>query len=98
MKAQIHPKYFQANVVCSCGTTFTTGSTIEHIKVEVCSKCHPYFTGEHRLLDTKGRAEVFQRKQKQAADVRAQYQAKKTAKAAKGEREGKSLRELLGEA
>jgi large subunit ribosomal protein L31 len=98
MKAKIHPAYFEdAKVVCSCGNTFATGSTKEHIVVEICSKCHPLYTGEHRFLDTKGRVEVFQRKQKQAQDYKAQNASKKMKKQESGDRQGKSLRELLGE-
>ena len=55
MKTQIHPQYFQdAVVTCSCGNTFTTGATKKDLKIEVCSKCHPFFTGEQRIVDTEG--------------------------------------------
>jgi len=65
MKDKIHPKYFNdARVVCSCGNTFTTGSTKKELKVEVCSQCHPFFTGERRVLDTTGRVERFKRRYK----------------------------------
>lgn len=58
MKTQIHPEYFQeAQVVCSCGNTFTTGATKAQLRVEVCSACHPYFTGEQRIVDTEGRVD-----------------------------------------
>lgn len=60
MKAQIHPTYHtQARVVCACGNTFTTGSTQEEIHVEVCSACHPFFTGQMRFVDTAGRVDKF---------------------------------------
>ena len=62
MKEKIHPTYTEATVVCSCGNTFTTGSTKPMLKVEVCSKCHPFFTGEHRIMDTAGRVERFKRR------------------------------------
>ena len=63
MKTAIHPKYFpSAQVVCSCGNTFTTGSTMEHIKVEVCSACHPFFTGQQLIVDTEGRVERLKRR------------------------------------
>ena len=63
MKAQIHPQYHQAEVHCvGCGTTFTVGSTAESIRVEVCSNCHPFYTGTQRLVDTAGRIERFNRK------------------------------------
>jgi len=63
MKDKIHPKYYDdARVVCSCGNTFTTGSTRKELKVELCNKCHPFFTGERRMLDTTGRVERFKRR------------------------------------
>jgi len=63
MKAKIHPKYFHdARVICSCGNTFTTGSTRKELKVEVCSKCHPFYTGERRVLDATGRVERFKKR------------------------------------
>jgi len=65
MKDKIHPKYYNdARVICSCGNTFTTGSTKKELKVELCSKCHPFFTGERRVLDTTGRVERFKRRYK----------------------------------
>ncbi|MEW6034606.1 MAG: 50S ribosomal protein L31 [Chloroflexota bacterium] len=65
MKDKIHPKFYEdAKVVCACGQTFTTGSTQPVLKVEVCSKCHPFFTGEQRIVDTAGRVERFKRKYK----------------------------------
>ena len=65
MKEKIHPKYFaDAKVTCACGNTFTTGATKELIKIDVCSKCHPFFTGEQRIVDTAGRVERFKRRYK----------------------------------
>jgi large subunit ribosomal protein L31 len=65
MKEKIHPKYFNdAKVICSCGNTFITGSTQQTLKVELCSKCHPFFTGEQKVLDTAGRVERFKRRYK----------------------------------
>jgi large subunit ribosomal protein L31 len=65
MKEKIHPKYYHdARVVCSCGNTFTTGSTIKELRVELCGKCHPFYTGEQRIVDTAGRVERFKRKYK----------------------------------
>lgn len=65
MKEKIHPKYYSdAKVACSCGNTFTTGSTSKLIKIEVCGKCHPYFTGEQRIVDTAGRVERFNKRYK----------------------------------
>ena len=65
MKDKIHPKYFNdAKVVCSCGNTFITGSTKKELKIEVCSQCHPFYTGERRVLDTTGRVERFKKRYK----------------------------------
>jgi large subunit ribosomal protein L31 len=65
MKAKIHPEYHNdAKVICSCGNTFTTGSTRKVLKVELCSKCHPFFTGEQKIVDTAGRVERFKRRYK----------------------------------
>jgi large subunit ribosomal protein L31 len=62
MKQGIHPEYKQATVRCACGNTFLTRSTRDDIHVEVCSVCHPFFTGKQRLMDTAGRVERFRRK------------------------------------
>lgn len=62
MKEKIHPKYYQATVTCACGESFTTGSTKENIRVEICSKCHPFFTGQQKIIDTGGRVERFKRR------------------------------------
>jgi large subunit ribosomal protein L31 len=62
LKEGIHPKYVESNVVCSCGSTFTTHSTLPEIKVEVCAACHPFYTGKQKLVDTAGRVERFNRK------------------------------------
>ncbi len=62
MKKDIHPHYVEANVRCACGNEFVTGSTQDTIRVEICSKCHPFFTGKQKLMDTAGRVERFRRK------------------------------------
>lgn len=62
MKAKIHPEYKEARVVCACGNTFTTRSTKQALHTEVCSACHPFFTGEHRIVDTAGRVERFKKR------------------------------------
>jgi len=63
MKEKIHPQYFaDAKVICACGNTFTVGSTRKEIHVELCSKCHPFLTGERRMMDTAGRVERFRRR------------------------------------
>jgi len=63
MREGIHPKYYpEAIVKCACGTTFTTGSTKPELKVEICSKCHPFFTGKQKIVDVGGRVEKFMKK------------------------------------
>jgi large subunit ribosomal protein L31 len=63
MKQGIHPQYFDnASVSCACGNKFTTGSTIAKIEVDVCSKCHPFFTGQQKFVDIKGRIDKFKEK------------------------------------
>ena len=63
MKKEIHPKYFpEAKVTCACGNSWTTGSTKEEIRTEVCSSCHPFFTGKQNFVDTAGRIEKFMKK------------------------------------
>ena len=62
MKDGIHPKYVESKVSCSCGETFTTKSTLPEIKVDVCSACHPFYTGKQKLVDTAGRVERFNKK------------------------------------
>ncbi|OGT78659.1 MAG: 50S ribosomal protein L31 [Gammaproteobacteria bacterium RIFCSPLOWO2_02_FULL_56_15] len=63
MKTDIHPKYTEIEIVCSCGNTFKTRSTYtENLHIEVCSKCHPFYTGKQKMLDTAGRVDKFRRK------------------------------------
>jgi large subunit ribosomal protein L31 len=62
MKEGIHPKYMEAVVTCACGESFQTRSTKPGIHIEICSKCHPFFTGKQKLIDTAGRVERFRRK------------------------------------
>jgi large subunit ribosomal protein L31 len=63
MKEGIHPKYYpNAKVICSCGNTWTTGSTVEVIRTDVCSQCHPFFTGEQRIVDTAGQVDRYQKR------------------------------------
>lgn len=77
MKAQIHPKWYpEAKVACACGNTFTVGATVPEINVEVCSNCHPFYTGQLKFVDTAGRVEKF--KVRQAAQT-----AKKVSKTEK---------------
>jgi large subunit ribosomal protein L31 len=83
MKTDIHPDYVVANVHCSCGNTFTTQSTKSELRVEICSNCHPFYTGKQKLVDTGGRVERFQRRyaqqqadQAKAAEVRTAARAR----------------------
>lgn len=62
MKPDIHPEYVESKVTCSCGETFVTRSTLPEIKVEICSVCHPFYTGKQRLVDVGGRVERFNKK------------------------------------
>ena len=62
MKADIHPKYYEAKVTCNCGNTFTTGSTKPEVKVEICSKCHPFYTGQQKAVQAKGRVDRFNKR------------------------------------
>lgn len=98
MKINIHPQYYDdAQVVCACGNVFTTGSTKKSIKVEICAKCHPFFTGEMKFVDTQGQVQKFQAKQQHAAKM-ADVVAKKKAKKQKLPQEDKkpmTLREML---
>lgn len=79
MKADIHPKYVECTVTCGCGNTFKTRSTRPELKVEICSNCHPFFTGQERFVDTAGRVEKFTKKF--GGDYFRTASAKKAAKA-----------------
>ena len=70
MKQEIHPKYDEVTVSCACGNTFKTRSTLgEDLHIEICSDCHPFFTGKQRLVDTAGRVERFRRKYAKATEA-----------------------------
>ena len=62
MKSKIHPEYKTCTVTCACGNTFKTRSTVGNMKIEICSACHPFFTGKQKLIDSAGRIEKFMRK------------------------------------
>ncbi|MBI5311434.1 MAG: 50S ribosomal protein L31 [Actinobacteria bacterium] len=70
MKTGIHPNYVEARVTCSCGNSFITRSTKEDLHVELCSQCHPFYTGKQKLVDTGGRVERFQRRAAKSAQNR----------------------------
>lgn len=92
-----HPKYYDnCQVTCACGNVFTTGSTLPEIKVEICSQCHPFFTGEMKYVDTLGRVERF--KQKQASAAKTKYVKKslrKKRKKNKISQTQKTLKQML---
>lgn len=84
MKTEIHPQYYdQAKATCACGATFVFGSTKEKIEVEICSQCHPFFTGNEKVLDTAGRVERFKARRAQAVTAPAKAKPKKTRPTAK---------------
>ncbi|MFQ5858512.1 MAG: 50S ribosomal protein L31 [Anaerolineae bacterium] len=88
MKQGIHPEWYpEARVVCACGNTFTTGATQPEIRTDVCSACHPFFTGEQRIVDTAGQVERFMRRLEKGQAVRSDVTAQR--EAALGQREGK---------
>ncbi|OGC79366.1 MAG: 50S ribosomal protein L31 [candidate division Zixibacteria bacterium RBG_16_40_9] len=64
MRPKIHPEYFETTISCACGNVIATRSTVKNIHVEICSACHPFFTGKQKLVDTAGRVERFRRKYK----------------------------------
>lgn len=69
MKPNIHPKYYEnAKVHCACGNTWTTGSTVEKIDVEICSNCHPFYTGKEKIIDTSGRIDRFKKRIQKSQD------------------------------
>lgn len=87
MKKDIHPKYYKdTKVICACGNTFETGSTLPEIKTELCSACHPFYTGKQKLVDTARRVEKFQ------AKMEAQKEASKTRKGKKVKRAGQAAK------
>jgi large subunit ribosomal protein L31 len=80
MRPKIHPKYFtDARVICACGNTWTTGATVSEIKVDVCSACHPFFTGEQRIVDTAGQVDRFMRRLERTADTAEQVRVQQEA-------------------
>ena len=92
MKATGHPQYFEnAQVICACGNTFTTGSTQEVIHVELCAKCHPFYTGEQRFVDSASRIEKFNKK----VETGKLHVTKKKEKEEKKQEAPKTLREML---
>lgn len=99
MKPDLHPQWHENVVVtCSCGYTFTTGSTVESLRVAICSNCHPVFTGKEKLIDTEGLVQKFQRRQKTSQDLQKKTVIKKVEKethAAEVADRPRTLREML---
>lgn len=84
MKKDIHPKYHKnTKVACACGNNFITGSTVPEIHTEVCSACHPFYTGKHKLIDAAGRVDKFKARQEKAKKMQEAKGARKTKKAEK---------------
>lgn len=76
MKKEIHPTYYpEATVICACGNTWTTGATQETVRTDVCSECHPFFTGEQRIVDTAGQVERFMRRLEKKVELAEQEEA-----------------------
>ena len=81
MKEEIHPTYYpEAKVICACGNTWTTGSTQETIRTDVCSECHPFFTGEQRIVDTEGQVDRFYKKMKVHEEIQKEQQEREEKK------------------
>lgn len=94
MKLDIHPKWYpNCQVTCTCGNTFSVGATAPQLQVEVCSACHPFYTGQMRYIDTKGRVQKFQDKMKKATDLKQKTIKKK--KEEKKEERPESFKEML---
>ena len=70
MKEKIHPKYYpEAPIICACGNSWSTGATVPQIKVDICSACHPFYTGEQRIVDTAGQVDRFMKRLERTADT-----------------------------
>ncbi len=95
MKKGIHPNWtHQAQVTCSCGAKFQIGSTLDELKVDICSKCHPFFTGEMKFVDRQGRVDKFMKKMKAAEVIKAKSSKKKSSEKDSDE-DAKSYKDVL---
>jgi len=90
LKDKIHPKYFETTITCACGNVIHTRSTVKNIHVEICSNCHPFFTGKQKLIDTAGRVERFRRKYKSLEEKKEKKEAESV------EKQGSALRQAQG--
>lgn len=84
MKDGIHPKYGVTTITCACGSQIETQSTRQNMRIDVCSRCHPFYTGEQRLMDTGGQVERFRRRAQRAAQTQAAAQPAESAQSAEG--------------
>jgi len=81
MKKDLHPKWYsEATVVCACGNTWTTGAAVPEIRTDICSACHPFFTGEQRIVDTEGRVDKFMNRLRQRDQIREELEAREASK------------------
>lgn len=79
MKKDIHPKYYpEAKAICACGNTFIVGSTQPELRVEICSACHPFYTGKEKLIDTAGRVERFRKRESKKREIKTKKPVKKS--------------------
>jgi large subunit ribosomal protein L31 len=83
LKEKIHPKYFETTITCACGNVIHTRSTVKDIRVEICSACHPFFTGKQKLVDSAGRVERFRRKYKSFEEKKEGEEERKESKSVK---------------
>jgi large subunit ribosomal protein L31 len=90
LKDKIHPKYFETTITCACGNVIHTRSTVKNIHVEICSNCHPFFTGKQKLIDTAGRVERFRRKYKSLEEKKEKKEAESV------EKQDSALRQAQG--
>lgn len=102
MQQGIHPQYnSNVTVTCACGNTFVTGSIVDEIKVEICHKCHPFYTGQKKFVDTEGKVERFERLQKQAnqqpSTVSKRKAKKRGVSSSQQDAANKSLRQMINE-
>lgn len=96
MKKGIHPNYnTQSQVTCSCGNVFTIGSVQDELAVDICNKCHPFFTGEMKFVDRQGRVDKFMKKMQAAKAIKAQKKSKKTSSDDTSQEEVRSYKEIL---
>lgn len=81
MKKDLHPQWFsEANVVCACGNTWVTGAAVEEIRTDICSACHPFYTGEQRIVDTEGRVDKFMKRLRQRDEIQTEVEEREAAR------------------